>query len=372
MPQVNLFGHNRAAEDCSYLENAINEIEDYAIILMDVYGDIVNWNRGAEKIKGYTADEIIGENFRRFYTVEDRQLKKPEELLKKAAETGRAQDEGWRMKKDGSLFWASVTISAIHDENKSLAGFSKVTRDLTERKANDAAKELYTEQLKAKNKELEQFVYIASHDLQEPLRSVTSLTEILEAEYGSLFDEKGVVMLGYITAATNRMKELIKGLLDYSRLGQNRQLAAIDCSKLLEEVQRDLEFSLTEHKAVITSTHLPALQGYKTELRLLFQNLLGNAIKFVKPGAAPAVHISCEERVDDFLFAVKDNGIGIAPEYREKIFVIFQRLNNRNAYAGNGIGLAHCNKIVQLHGGKIWVESEPGQGSTFYFTIHKF
>ncbi len=354
-----------------YLALAINEIEDYAIILMDPDGNIVNWNKGAQNIKGYTSEDIIGKNFRRFYTDEDRKTDKPGRLIKIATETGRAQDEGWRVRKDGSLFWGSITITAVHDESGILVGFSKVTRDLTERKAADLEREIHENQLQSKNKELEQFLYIASHDLQEPIRTISSFNALLSRKYDENFDDDGKKMLGYIGQACNHMVDLIKGLLEYGRIGREKIISDIDCNEILEAVKNDLSLAISDSKARIIYENLPVIRGYKVELRLLFQNLISNAIKFRKPDQAPEIHISAEDNHKCWKFSIKDNGIGIEPKYKDKIFQIFQRLHLASEYAGSGIGLAHCTKIVELHGGKIWVDSIPGEGSTFYFTISK-
>jgi len=354
-----------------YLALAINEIEDYAIILMDPDGNIINWNKGAENIKGYTTEEIIGKNFRRFYTEEDRKNNKPDRLIKLARDTGRAHDEGWRVRKDGSLFWGSITITAIHDESGILVGFSKVTRDLSERRAADLEREMHENQLRSKNKELEQFLYIASHDLQEPIRTISNFNALLERKYSTGFDEDGRKILGFISQACNHMVELIKGLLEYGRIGQGKTVSNIDCNEILDAIKNDLSVAISDSNATISSEILPILKGYKVELRLLFQNLVSNAIKFRKTDQAPVIHISAEDNYKYWEFSIKDNGIGIDPKYKDKIFQIFQRLHLASEYSGSGIGLAHCAKIVELHGGKIWVDSIPGEGSTFHFTISK-
>lgn len=347
----------------------IDEIEDYAIILLDTDGTIVNWNRGAERIKGYTADEILGKDFRRFYTREDLDLEKPDMLIEKARLEGRAVDEGWRVKKDGDVFWGNVTISAIYDGEDKVRGFVKLTRDLTERKRAEEALIKHTKEIEAKNVELEQYTYIASHDLQEPLRTVLNFVELFEIEYKDKLDENGKIYLDFIAQATGRMSNLVKGLLDYSRIGMKKELSVVDCNLLLEGILKDLEFGISASGAKVIVDPLPELKAYETELRSLFQNLISNGIKFKKKTGNPEIRISAELKNEEWIFSVTDNGIGIEEKHLEKIFVIFQRLHNRTEYEGTGIGLAHCKKIVELHKGKIWVESTPNVGSTFYFTI---
>lgn len=225
--------------------------------------------------------------------------------------------------------------------------------------------------LKNQNKELEQFTYITSHDLQEPLRSLVSFTELFEQEFAGKLDGNGDLYIDFISKSSRRMQELVKGLLDYSRIGREKQLVEVDCNQIVKDVLSDMAITLAESKAKISFDNLPQLKGYPTELRQLFQNLISNAVKFRKKGAVPEVKISVQEQKNDWLFSVQDNSIGIDEKDMHKLFVIFKRLHNREEYEGTGIGLAHCKKIVELHGGTIWAESKLGEGSTFKFTIQK-
>lgn len=222
--------------------------------------------------------------------------------------------------------------------------------------------------IKNKNKELEQFTYIASHDLQEPLLTITGFVNLLNENYGNQFDEVGQKSLSYLKDATERMSKLVKALLDYGRIGKSPELTKIDCNSLLEEVKNDLDSSIKNTNTTFKIKNLPEINGYKTEIRMLFQNLISNAIKFQKPDTKPVIKISAFKD-NGWTFTIKDNGIGIDEKYKNRIFDIFQRLHSSDKYKGTGIGLAHCNKIIELHKGKIWVESEPNQGSTFYFNI---
>lgn len=220
-----------------------------------------------------------------------------------------------------------------------------------------------------KNKELEQLAYVASHDLQEPLRTMTSLVDLFKTEYGGKMDDTEKQYLDFISDAATRMQLLTKALLDYSRIGRDKFAVITDCNTLIADVLSDLKTLLEEKLAHITAAPLPTLLAYPQELKLLFQNLISNAVKFQTPGNIPMIHIEAQQQDSGWRFAVQDNGIGIPQGYREKIFVIFQRLHARTHYEGTGIGLAHCTKIAALHNGNIWVESTPGAGSTFYFTI---
>jgi signal transduction histidine kinase len=234
----------------------------------------------------------------------------------------------------------------------------------------NAEKEKRAAELIIANKELEQFVYIASHDLREPLRTVSNYMQVFEEDYSALLDDNGRKYLHSVNNATKRMNMLIKSLLDFSRLGQNTKLTYVNCKELIDDVIADLEGTIKTSNTVISVTEMPCLNLYETEIRQVFQNLLSNAIKFRKKNTQSKIQVSSEKINGKWKFSVRDNGIGIAPEYFERIFMIFQRLHtNEDEYEGNGIGLANCKKIVQLHGGEIWVESVAGEGTTIYFTI---
>jgi ligand-binding sensor domain-containing protein/signal transduction histidine kinase len=225
------------------------------------------------------------------------------------------------------------------------------------------------EELEKKNQELEQFVYIASHDLREPLRTTSSFVELFQKQYKGKLDEKADTYLSYISQSADRMKMLIDDLLDYSRIGGKKELQQLDCNIILQEVLADLGTALTDAGAVIRADRLPVISGHPTAVKQLFQNLITNGIKFRKKDVSPKIQIGAEIKDGAWKFSFADNGIGIEPQHKEKIFVIFQRLHSRKEYEGSGIGLAHCKKIVEMHNGNIWVESTPGTGSTFHFTL---
>ncbi|MBC7949102.1 MAG: hypothetical protein H7Y42_14550 [Chitinophagaceae bacterium] len=224
-------------------------------------------------------------------------------------------------------------------------------------------------ELERKNKELEQFAYVASHDLQEPLRTTSSFADLLQRQYKGKLDERADKYLTYISQASNRMKAFITDLLEYSLIGNKKHVEDVNCNDVLREVIEDLDTAITETGTQITSTSLPRIKGFETEIKHLFQNLIFNSIKFRKVNTAPKIAISASQTNGSWQFAFSDNGIGIAKEHNERIFIIFQRLHTRSQYTGSGIGLSHCKKIVELHKGKIWLESQLGHGATFYFTI---
>lgn len=225
--------------------------------------------------------------------------------------------------------------------------------------------------LQNQNKELEQFTYITSHDLQEPLRSLISFSELLEKEFSDKLEGNGAIYIDFITKSSKRMRALVKGLLDYSRIGNNKELIETDCNQIINDVLADMTAIIQETEAKITIDTLPVLKCYSTEMRQLFQNLISNAIKFRKKDSIPEIKISVSENQNNWIFSVQDNGIGIDQKDIHKLFIIFKRLNNRDEYEGTGIGLAHCKKIVELHGGTIWANAELNKQSTFTFIIPK-
>ncbi len=219
--------------------------------------------------------------------------------------------------------------------------------------------------------ELEQFSYVSNHDLQEPLRTLTQFIKLFHEKYAGIIDEEGQIYIEFISRSAIRMNRLVKDLLEYSLLGKESVKTLVDCNIIVGEVLHDLNDSIKGSNAKITVQELPLFNGYETELRLLFQNLIENAIKYQQKDIIPEIHISADSREKEWLISIRDNGIGIDQKYFEKIFIIFQRLHNRTAFEGTGIGLAHCKKVAEMHGGAIWVESSPGAGSTFMFTIPK-
>jgi PAS domain S-box-containing protein len=350
--------------------NMLTEVKDYAIIMLDIDGNILNWNIGAEVITGYTAREILGRNFRIFYSEKDKTAHLPEKLISIAIAEGRVQHDGWRICKNGKTFWGTVTITALHDDDGNINGFLKITRDLTEKKLAEDQKRLYIEKLEHQHQELEQFTFAASHHLQEPLQSISSIAEILAEQYTGKIDEHADKYFRFMLQSSGRMSQLIKALLDYARIGaKDRTREKVDCNEIINIVKDDLRKSILDSEARIVVKTLPVIDAYPIELTLLFQHLLSNAIKFRKEDQSPRINIAACRIDDGWLFSFCDNGIGMENRFREKVFEMFQRLHCQNLYKGTGIGLAHCKKIVSMHNGKIWVESAPGKGSQFYFTI---
>ena len=242
-------------------------------------------------------------------------------------------------------------------------------RDITGQKQAEAKLKQALAELTRSNTELELFAYVASHDLQEPLRMVASYTQLLARRYRDKLDGDADEFMGYIVDGAMRMQRLINDLLDFSRVGtRGKPFEQTDCEAVLNQAIANLQAAIEDNKAVVTHDPMPNVMADGSQLVQLFQNLIGNAIKF-HSDKRPGVHVGAECKGPEWVFSVRDNGIGIDPKYHERIFVIFQRLHGRTEYPGTGIGLAICKKIVERHKGHIWVESQAGMGSTFYFTI---
>jgi PAS domain S-box-containing protein len=471
----------------------VDGIEDYAIFMVDIEGKIVTWNAGAQRIKGYKAQEIIGRHYACFFGAEDISHGWPQQILRIAADSGRHTEQGMRIRKDGSTFLASSTLSALRDRHGNLHGFSEVSHDLSDSEASAAkyrglleaapdamvvvdenemivllnlqaenqfgytrdelvsqplkniipagfaerlradslrsaaealAQQIGTgielagrrkdgtefpieimlsplasregvlitaairditkrknsetnlvrtvEELKRSNDELEHFAYVASHDLQEPLRMVASYTQLLAKRYKGRLDSDADEFIAFAVDGSERMQSLIQDLLAYSRAGSGgRELCEISSEGALREALASLRASIEQSGAIVTQDRLPVIRSDATQLAQVFQNLIGNAIKY-RGASTPHIHVSVAERGnDEWTFSVSDNGMGIEPQYFERIFVLFQRLHGRQEFAGTGIGLAICKKMIERLGGKIWVESQPKLGSTFYFTLPK-
>lgn len=362
----------------------VEQVNDYGIFMMDDKGYVVSWNEGAKRINGYTASEIIGKHFSIFYPEEDILNEKPAYELKVARKTGKYEEEGWRLRKDGSRFWTNVLITAVYNSDHALVGFSKVTRDLTERKESEKALnesfdrvrklvdklKASNEELSYINEELEQFTSIVSHDLQEPIRTIKSFLQLIENNINNPDRERLKTYIGKSLHAANKMKELILNLLHYSQLSKGAlEEAPCQVDTLFSHAIQNLKSSIDVSNAqIIVHSEIKTIFCDPVQIVQLIQNLLSNALKFTE-GKNPLIELSCFEENGIARFAVKDNGIGIEKENIQKIFDIFRRLDTGKEYPGTGIGLAICKKIVDRHNGKIWIESEPGKGTTFYFTI---
>jgi PAS domain S-box-containing protein len=466
-------------------------IQDYAIFRMDPPGQSLSWNAGAERIKGYTPDEIVGRNFSCFFPPEQIERGRPMDILRLTAAIGRHEEQGMRVRKDGSQFLASVTFTALRNPAGNLRGFSEFSHDLSQRKESEAryrglleaapdamvvvnvageivllnvraekefgysrdellgqkvkniipegfaeriiadgtrsaaealAQQISTgieligrrkdgsefpielmlsplesaegilvtaairdislrknadehlvktvNELKRSNDELQQFAYVSSHDLQEPLRMVSSYTQLLGVRYKGRLDSDADEFITFAVDGCNRMQGLIQDLLAYSRAGTNgKALREISGEDALQAALSNLRAAVEQSGAVVTHDSLPVIKIDETQLTQIFQNLVGNAIKY-RRAESPQVHISASKNGgNEWIFSVRDNGLGIDPQYFDRIFVLFQRLHGRDEFEGTGIGLAICKKLLERMGGRIWVESQPEKGSTFCFAL---
>ncbi len=341
----------------------VDGIRDYAIVLLSKDGRVESWNLGAERIKGYRAEEILGRHVSLFYLPEDVADDKPERLLKSAARDGRVEDEGWRLRKDGTRFWANVIITALRDSDGKLTGFAKVTRDLTERRRVD-------EELARTNTELESFSYSVSHDLRAPLRAIDGYAKALLEDHGPSLDADGQRMLGIVRDNARHMGQLIDSLLAFSRLGrQPLRKAAINMQGVAEGVVEELRRGGGPNLPEVSVQPLPAAIGDPTLIRQVLANLIGNAFKFSGAGPNPRVDIGARVDGGENVYYVKDNGVGFDMRYADKLFKVFSRLHRMEDFEGTGVGLALVHRILHRHGGRIWVESAPDHGATFHFTV---
>jgi PAS domain S-box-containing protein len=418
----------------------VHSVQDYAIFMLDPEGRVASWNAGAERIKGYTSEEILGRSFTTFYPPEVVATGFPHKELEAAARHGRFEDENWRVRKDGSRFWANVVFTALRDASGRIVGFTKVTRDLTARREAEAqarrlaaeaaahaeavrrseelallnqqladqAVELeaqkeelqtLTEHLQQTNvelesalaateaardaseraasaatdayRELDQFAYVASHDLKAPLRGIANLAGWIQEDVGEGLGPESKEHMRLLQGRVRRMEALIDGILAYSRAGRRLgQPEPVDSGGLVREV---IELLAPPGDVTIeVPARMPTVEAERVPLQQVFMNLIGNAIKFTRAGRPDAViRVGWRDVGDALEFAVTDNGPGIAPEYHERIWGIFQTLEARDKVEGTGIGLSVVRKVVETHGGRVWVESAPGQGATFRFAWPK-
>jgi PAS domain S-box-containing protein len=271
-------------------------------------------------------------------------------------------------RKDGTEIPAEISLSPL--ETSEGRFIVSTIRDASERRDTEAMMRKHADALGRSNDQLQQFAYVASHDLQEPLRMVSSYLQLLERRYKGQLDDDASEFIGFAVDGAKRMQALISDLLAYSRIGTREEVhSRVDLNETVQRVLKDLEVAIRETGAVVQVDRLPTITAEATQIRQLLQNLVGNALKFHKPGQPPAIEVTSRREADAWIFAVRDHGIGLDPQYRDRIFQIFQRLHTRQEYPGTGIGLAICKRIVERHGGTITVDSSPGDGATFTFTV---
>jgi PAS domain S-box-containing protein len=358
-----------ANEQLDEYRRLVASVRDYAIFMLDPAGHIMSWNRGARQLKGYEPGEVVGRHFSIFYTAEDRARDHPAAELEIAGREGRYEEEGWRVRKDGTTFWASVTITAVRDDDGRLTGFAKVTRDLTARKRADDALRQAVEELRRANAELDRFASFAAHDMTGPLSTIAGFARLLmraglppaQAEYAE-----------HIRTTSERLADMLERLLSYARAGQEQAVAApVDLARATGQVLADLAGPIADRGVDLTVAVPPEarVMADARDVGLVLQNLIANAVKFA--GAErPRVTVAAQDPGDgSWLVTVEDNGSGIAEADRERVFRAFERVGAAGERPGHGLGLAICQRLVERHHGTIGVDSEPGRGSRFWFVL---
>lgn len=347
---------------------AIIESSQDAILSKDLEGKLWTWNRAAECMFGYTAEEALGRHVS-FLIPSDR-MEEENEMLARIARGDRVEHyRTRRLRKDGDVLDISLTASPVRDEEGRVIGVSSIARDISGEIRTERELARQSEELRRSNAELERFTHVASHDLQEPLRMITSYVQLLERRYKGRLDQDADEFIAYAVQGADRMKQLIQGLLAYARVNtRGDAFEEVRLGEVLDEVVQVLQVAIAESGAVLTRDPLPTVLADPTQMGQLLQNLVANALKFRGAGP-PVLHVSAERREGEWIVSIRDNGIGIEPVYFDRIFIVFQRLHGMSEYSGTGLGLALCKKIVERHGGRIWVESQPGQGSIFSFSL---
>ena len=363
-------------------------VGDYAIYLIDAEGQVVSWNSGAERIKGYKADEIIGKHFSAFYPKDVLAKRWPEHTLEVAARDGRFAEEAWRLRKDGSRFFANVTITALRGPDRKVIGYLKITRDLSDRRKMQALQEANrqksefvallekrvqerTAQLTDSNAQLEAFAYTVSHDLKAPLRGIQGFSQALLEDYRDSLDDQGRDYLRRIGNGILRMQTLIENLLEHSQLSRVEfRLTTVDLGSAVLEALKLLEGEIRATNAKISvNGKMPAVVAQPSVLVQSIQNLLSNALKFTKSGRAPRIRVFTEKIGEKTRLYVQDRGIGIEERHFDRIFEVFERLHGQESFSGTGIGLAIVKKAMERMKGRCGVDSKVGVGSRFWIEL---
>ena len=343
----------------------VESVRDYAIFMLDPTGIVRSWNQGAARIKGYAAEEIIGRHFSTFYPAEALAADHPRRELEIATAEGRFEEEGWRVRKDGTQFWASVVISAVRDETGTLIGFAKVTRDLTERRRAEQA-------LVSANRELAATTYTIAHDLRSPLRAMDGYSRMLQLDHADRLDAEGMAHLARIRANAQRMGELIDGVLSLARLGKGElQREQVDVSAIASSIVDDLRSIEPDREVEVRIAPGIAVTGDRRLLSLVVQNLVGNAWKFTRERRPALIEVADEGEDEQGMrtFVVRDNGVGFDAAFADRLFGAFQRLHHAEEFEGHGIGLATVRRIVERHGGRARAEGRPGAGAAIRVTL---
>jgi PAS domain S-box-containing protein len=354
----------------------IEGVTDYAIYSLDPKGNITSWNSGAQRIKGYTSEEIIGKHFSQFYTKEDADAGLPRRVLEAAAARGHYEAEGWRVRKDGSKFWSSVVVTPIRSDEGELVGFSKITRDISDRRELLEKIQQHAQELEIRiaereqtNAELEAFSYSVSHDLRAPLRAIEGFVDIVLTDFRDKLPAPAIEHLQHVIRAAARMNHLVQDLLNYSRLSRMEiQPARVKLATAVEDARQQINEKLRDNVSVSVDPLLSVFAHLPTLTQILL-NLISNGLKFYPAGETPRVAVSAQREGQNVVVSVRDEGIGIARQHQARIFQVFERLHTADVYPGTGIGLAIVKRGVTRMGGTVRLESAPGKGSTFYISL---
>jgi PAS domain S-box-containing protein len=340
----------------------VRGIREYAMFLTDAGGIILTWNEGVEQLLGYSEEDFIGQHASIIFTSEDRGADVPATEMQRACEHGHAANIRWHQRKDGSRLYTHGTLQALRSEGGELLGYAKVVSDETRQKRLQDA-------LTQSNSALSQFSHAVAHDLQEPARSVRTYAELLARRCQSILPEESQKILLHVQQGATRMQQLIQDLLAWSHLASEQEPGcSVSLNEDFETACTQLRVAIQESSATITHDPLPTVNANRGQMVRLFLNLLSNALKYRKPDQPPVIHVAATRGDALWTIALRDNGIGFEQKYADEIFGVFKRLH-RDDYAGTGMGLALARRIVEGHGGRIWAESEPSRGSTFYFTL---
>jgi PAS domain S-box-containing protein len=348
----------------------VSSVREYAIFMLGPKGHVVSWNYGARQIKGYQPEEIIGQHLSRFYPAEDIERGKPEYELKMASARDQFEDEGWRVRKDGSRFWASVVVTALRDPAGQLQGFSNVIRDLTDRRRAEEKIRRQNAQLEAANKELDAFGYSVAHDLQAPLRAIDGFSLSLLQDFPDQIPAEGARYLRRIRSGVQRMAQLIEQLLKLARVSRQETMRnQVDLSRIALEIAAQLQTSDLSRRVTFSVAPDLIVSGDRNLLRIMLENLMGNAWKFTSHQPQAEIELGAKNGGGERVLFIRDNGSGFNMEHAGKLFGVFQRLHCDSEFPGTGVGLATVQRIVSRHGGKIWGEGTVGKGATFYFVL---
>jgi len=341
----------------------VRDVTQYAMFMLDSAGILLSWNAGVQHILGYSEEEWVGQHASIIFTPPDKAREVCVSEMKLADENGCSTDIRWHLRKDGTELFAHGFMTAIRTDDGTLLGYSKIVSDETKNK-------VLQDTLTESNMALEQFAYVASHDLQEPLRTIGAYAELLTRRCKHQLDDDARTFLNLIVNGVKRMSALVHDLLMYARVQTEMDRpSSYSLDQDFETALTQLQGLIEETEAVVTHDPLPAIQVDQGQMVRLFQNLIGNALKYRKPGVPPIVHVSSQRQDSEWVITVRDNGIGFDPKYAREIFAPFKRLHGQEEYSGTGVGLAICRRVVQRHGGRIWADSRPGQGASFHFSL---